>query len=87
VTTQEHRRRIEKGIYPEPMVHHEEELLAEVERLESARDAATRHAAELETILRDTREERDRLAAENKALSEWVVEMREKARTRAGGSE
>jgi chromosome segregation ATPase len=37
------------------------ELLAEVERLESARDAATRHAAELETILRATREERDTL--------------------------
>jgi chromosome segregation ATPase len=33
----------------------------EVERLESARDAATRHAAELETILRATREERDTL--------------------------
>jgi hypothetical protein len=45
-----------------------DELLAEVERLESARDAATRHAAELETILRATREELSESALRNDRL-------------------
>jgi hypothetical protein len=88
VTTQEHRRRIAKGIYPEPMVPVVEELLAEAERLREALENAEIYESGLElarevvrlqercselTLLAFERgEERDRLADVEKAARKLV---------------